>query len=100
VDDLVGGYDLLLGRDDVRGQVFNLGTGDSPSVKEIAQYVAEHFDVPLEYGPARPGEVDRFALNCDKARAIGFDPKVNFWKGMERYIQWYASLPESQTRRT
>ena len=88
VDDLVAIYMLALGRDDLDGEVINAGTGESPSIKEIADFISKRLDTTFEHGPARSGEVMGFSLDSSKARELGFSPQLTFWEGLERYINW------------
>ena len=88
VDDVVAGYALVLERDDVGGEVINLGTGETPSIKEIAAFIATELGVEVEDGPPRPGEVSGFTLDTAKATKLGFAPRVPFWEGLTRYIEW------------
>lgn len=88
VDDLVDAYLFVLGRDDLKGEALNFGTGETPSIKEIAHFVAGKFDSKVEHGPGRLGEIDVMKLDSSKAKGLGFMPKVHFWDGLDRYIQW------------
>lgn len=88
IDDLVAGYQLIMDRDDLQGQVINLGTGETPSVKEIAEAVSQRLGAEIEHGPSRAGEVLAFRLNSDKAKSLGFQPRISFQDGLEKYIQW------------
>jgi dTDP-glucose 4,6-dehydratase len=87
VDDLVFAYELVLGKTSLTGEVINFGTGETPSIKEIAGFIGRKLDAPVEHGPARPGEVTRFTLDSTKARHLGFAPRVPLWKGLEGYIE-------------
>jgi dTDP-glucose 4,6-dehydratase len=88
VDDLVAAYGLVLEKTDLQGEGINFGTGETPSIGEIAEFVAHRLSACVEYGAFRPGEVQRFALDSTKARQLGFVPRVLFWRGLEGYIQW------------
>ena len=88
VDDLVSAYMLVLEKPSLAGEVFNFGTDDNPSIKEIAEFVARQCDSTVEYGQPRPGEVQAFVLDNTKAYQLGFAPKVGFWDGLTRYIDW------------
>ena len=92
VDDLVTAYQLVLENANIQGEVINLGTGETPSIKEIAEFIAQRLGASVEYGPARPGEVGGLILDTTKARLLGFAPHVSFWDGLDRYIQWRQSF--------
>ena len=89
VSDLVRAYQLTLANmDSLSGQAINFASGVNTSVKEIAEYIADAFAVPIEYGPARPGEVMRFPADVSLAKQLGYEPKVSIWEGIDRYIAW------------
>ena len=87
VSDLVSAYEVVVNRDDLAGATLNVGTGETPSVKEIAEFIAERAGVSLTYEPARPGEVPGFSLDSTLARSLGFAPTVTFWDGLSRYLE-------------
>ncbi len=88
IEDLVRGYKLVIGRTDLAGEVVNFGTADTPSIKELAEFISVQLDTPVEYLPARLGEVPGFRLDSSKAADLGFAPHVPFWEGLNQYIQW------------
>ena len=88
VQDLVQAYDLILNRSDTAGEIYNAGSGESVSVKFVADRIAERTGVKLENGPARPGEVPGFFLDSTKIKNLGFSHKIGFSEGLDRYIDW------------
>ena len=103
VSDLVSGYDLIIRHSDLKGATVNLGTGETVSVREIAELISERADVPIHYQPARPAEVPGFELNSGFARSLGFRPVVRFWDGLVRYLDWVhkniANMAEAEPDR-
>jgi len=91
ISDLVDAYDLVLNTTNTAGEVYNFGTGIETSVKDIAEYIAKKIGVSVEYTHSRPGEVSRFCSDINKARKLGFEPKVSIWEGIDRYIKWRQS---------
>lgn len=92
IDDAVSAYDLMVRLDNIAGQVYNFGTGKETSIKEIAEYIAKKFGVKVNYVEARPGEVTNFCADITKVKKLGFEPKVNIWQGIDKYILWRSSL--------
>ena len=88
IDDAVSAYDLMVRLDNTAGQVYNFGTGIETSIREIAEYIAKKFGVGIDYAEARPGEVTNFCADITKVRKLGFEPKVNIWEGIDKYILW------------
>ena len=91
IDDLVRAYDLIVNLENTAGEVYNFGTGVETSVKEIVEYIAKKLGVGIEYLEARPGEVSNFCADITKVKALGFQPKVNIWEGIDNYILWRKS---------
>ncbi len=77
----------------VKGEVFNIGTGRSLSVLEIAHKLIAAFGVSkkdLSFMPDRFGQVQKHIASYAKAKAVlGFFPDVNFEEGLNKTIQWY-----------
>lgn len=77
----------------VRGEVFNLGTGISISVIEIAGKIADICGTDKEnltFMDERFGQVQNHISSTDKAEKIlGFSAKTSFEEGLRKTIQWY-----------
>lgn len=96
VSDIANAYDLVLNRSDLSGVTLNVGTGDTPSIKEIAKYIGDKTGVSIVNQPPRPGEVSGFSLDSSAIRKLGFSPQVNLWDGLDRYLaaaKFQDSLP-------
>jgi UDP-glucose 4-epimerase len=79
------------GRLDARA--FNIGTGVETSVNTLAETLRSISGAaaPIEYAPARAGELARSALNTAKAREVlGWTPKVTVREGLERAYEFFA----------
>lgn len=85
----------LAERDDVAGEVFNVGSGRETSVNVLVRLMFELLGqpaYPLEYGPARPGDVRRHLAGVAKAETVlGFAPQVSLREGMAKTLEWYRS---------
>ncbi|HAZ28795.1 MAG TPA: dTDP-glucose 4,6-dehydratase [Candidatus Magasanikbacteria bacterium] len=88
ISDLIDAYVLVLRTPNLKGQVINFGTGSATSIKDIATYIGKKLNAPIIHGPARPGEVSNFVANIEKAKHLGFSPKISIWEGIDRYIAW------------
>jgi len=78
--------------DKVKGEVFNLATGRSISVAEIARIISTEFGntSKIEFMLDRFGQVQKHIGSADKAKAIlGFKPQVTFEDGLRETITWY-----------
>ena len=92
IDDVVQAYDLMVRLENTAGEVYNFGTGTETSVKEIVEYIAKKFGVGVEHIEARPGEVTNFCADITKVKKLGFQPKVNIWEGIDKYISWRSNF--------
>ncbi len=77
----------------VKGEVINLGYGESLSLAEIAPIIVRKMNKPeslITYVGDRPGQVFRHTADRSKAeRLLGWRPEVNFEQGLDRTIAWY-----------
>src|SRR4030043_800522 len=77
----------------VRGEVFNLGTGESISVLEIGKKVINIFGMDgkyLSFMEDRFGQVSKHISSTGKAeKAVGFRAKVTFEEGLRETVRWY-----------
>ena len=77
-------------------QTYNLEGMRPITVKEVAETVKKLIgDVGIEYKEERPGDFEGKTVSAEKAkRELGWEPKVDFEDGVERYIEWYkANIP-------
>jgi dTDP-glucose 4,6-dehydratase len=79
----------------VVGEVFNVGTGESRSVAEIAALVADRMGVDHEQIHSigeRPGQVFRHTADASKIeRVLGWQPAHSFSQGLDDVIAWYRA---------
>jgi dTDP-glucose 4,6-dehydratase len=77
----------------VKGEVINLGYGESLSLAEIAPIIVRRMNKPeslITYVGDRPGQVFRHTADRAKAeRLLGWRPEVTFEAGLDRTIEWY-----------
>jgi UDP-glucose 4-epimerase len=83
------------GRLDARA--FNIGTGVETSVNTLAETLraVSGATAPIEYAPARAGELARSALQTDKARdLLGWTPQVPLAEGLANTFRFFADRRE------
>lgn len=82
VDDVVRANLLAMESPRVgKGEVINIGAGENHSVNEIAKF----FGGPVEYLPARPGEMRHTLADTSRGRdLLGWEPRVKFQDGLKR----------------
>jgi dTDP-glucose 4,6-dehydratase len=97
VDDTCDAIDRIVHapRDQVVGEVINIGTDVSLSVAEVAQRVVRQMGKPeslITYVGERPGQVFRHTADASKAgRLLGWKPALTFDEALVKTIQWYRT---------
>jgi UDP-glucose 4-epimerase len=99
VEDLCSGIAAALDAPLAGGEVFHLASGRETSVLELARIlrdVAGKPEHPIEFRPARAGEVARNFANYDKARErLGFQPKWKLADGLAATWEWFQQQDEA-----
>ncbi|MEU1883449.1 NAD-dependent epimerase/dehydratase family protein [Streptosporangium sp. NPDC020072] len=73
------------------GGVWNIGAGQETSVLDLVKYIGQAAgrDVTPLFAPARPGEMQRSALNADAARRdLGWRATTPIEEGIARVYAW------------
>ena len=94
IDDLVPGIVNVMENENSKNQIFNLTYGESRSVSQMADILAEHFpSVKINYLPKDKLIPSRGTLCVDKARRmIDYNPQFPLERGFVEYINWYKSI--------
>jgi dTDP-L-rhamnose 4-epimerase len=93
VDDLVRGCRLAIENDLAADQVFNIGSGESHTVLEIAQRMADVLGKPhirpQVVGKYRVGDIRHCFADISRARQVlGYQPQVSLQSGMIQLAAW------------
>ena len=91
VSDTVDGLILLMNRKMADGETFNIGNPISVSVGDLAKTVCEVVGYTPEFKllPANYGKPELRQANIEKAKTLGFDPKVSLKEGIIKTVDWY-----------
>jgi UDP-glucose 4-epimerase len=76
----------------VSGKVYNVGTGRSVTVLELAEALNRLLGTALapKHGPARAGDVRHSRADITRARRdLGYEPAVAFEDGLAETLRWY-----------
>ncbi len=76
------------------GEIYNIG-GDNEKknidvVKLVLNLLVRHSSL-IDFVKDRSGHDFRYALNCDKLKQLGWQPKYNFEEGLKKTIGWYKN---------
>ncbi|MGH2443480.1 MAG: dTDP-glucose 4,6-dehydratase, partial [Chloroflexota bacterium] len=79
------------------GEIYNLGAGQELPNLEVVDSILRAVQgdrALIRHVPDREGHDRRYALNIEKATALGWEPRVAFKEGIERTAVWYRENPE------
>jgi len=93
VSDTARGIILSLVKEGIVGEVLNLGSQRSFSIKELVDMISEIMskDVEIKVDPSRfrPFDVDNLVANFDRAnRLLGWKPEVSIKDGLSMTVDW------------
>ena len=78
----------------INERAFNVGTGVETSVNELADTLrrAARSETPIEYAPARAGELQRSCVSIEKiGRQLGWRPEMPLDAGLAETFEWFAA---------
>lgn len=99
VKDTARAFLMTYEREATRGQIINVGSGREISMKDLVESIARYFEYsgPIDYRPARQADVQRLCASADLAKTlIGFDPEVDFERGLKETLDWYKEKYQSE----
>lgn len=91
VDDHASAIDLVLHQGKA-GEVYNVGGENERHNIDVTRLVLQHLTKPetlIRYVKDRPGHDRRYALNCDKIKALGWQRSGDFEALLGKTVQWY-----------
>ena len=91
--------DFIYSKDVARGMIHmvenevvepvNLGSGTGVTIKEVADIIADYYNIDIEWDTTKPmGDVKRI-LSTKRAESYGFKPQVTLKDGLIKTIKWY-----------
>jgi dTDP-glucose 4,6-dehydratase len=88
--------DLLIRRGRA-GEVYNVGAGNEVQNIRLAELICDLLGKPrglITFVTDRLGHDRRYALDCRKMRALGWQPETPFDEGMAATVRWYRENEE------
>jgi len=79
------------------GEIYNVGAGNHLRNIDMARLLLAELGKPetlLEHVADRPGHDRRYAVNADKLRALGWQPRYDAQAAVRDTVRWYADHPE------
>lgn len=96
VENVVHANLLACHSEEAPGQVINVGTGRSKSLRELLQTLSEITGTQIEpeHHPPRAGDIRHSLAAIDRARSLlNYDIKVSFEEGLRRTLNWFKENP-------
>lgn len=95
VRDSVKAYEKLFERDDLKGEIFNIGSGKQTSVIEIAEKIKNLSSSRSELINVEGRSGDLFALEADVSKIkkiLNWSPEYGLEEGLKNTIEWYKQF--------
>ena len=92
VEDHVSGIDTVLHKG-IAGEAYNIAGEDLRHNIDVVQAMLERLGKPeslIKHVPDREGHDLRYAMNSDKARALGWKRQFNFETALDATVKWYT----------
>lgn len=92
VDDVVSA--LVGAREAGGGELLNIGSGEETSINELFAQLSELTSSRYEpiYAGARPGELERIAVNPERAREVlGWRANTSLPEGLKHTVAWFRA---------
>lgn len=96
VTDHCSAIDLIF-REGKIGEIYNVGANNDPEITntQIADTILDLLEKPKslkkDVRGLRPGHDQRYAVNCEKIKALGWKPQVQFDEGIKKTVEWYKN---------
>jgi dTDP-glucose 4,6-dehydratase len=99
--DAADAFDTIFHKGDI-GQIYNIGSRDEISNKEMCGILFKAFGIPeeewsnwIEHVQNRPFNDMRYAVDGQKLMQLGWRQKVPFDQGLRLTVEWYRQFGES-----
>ena len=105
IDDVCNAIDLILNNGKIN-EVYNIGTENEYSVKDIAKLLLEimspqkKLEDCIIYVEDRNFNDKRYSVNSKKLQDLGWEEKSNFKDSIKKTIQWYKNLEKDYWKNT
>ena len=96
IEDMVRAYLMAGERSDLKGEIFNIGSGKQVLVSEVARKIIKLVNKPVQVrvGAYKPRQWDTGNWQADITKAkkiLGWEPKYSLEQGLKKTITWWGS---------
>ena len=95
VDDAIDAMLMVAENDDTTGQVFNIGSGEATSLRDLIKIMLEVLALNPKItftNSSWKGNVKRLCADITRISELGFKPKYQLSTGIEFLTNWFSSL--------
>src|SRR5690606_34116531 len=85
---------LKVAEDGNPGEIYNVGAGNQQTNRDITTHILRLLDKPetlIQQVADRPGHDRRYALDCSKINAIGWNTTHHFEDALKQTVEWYLA---------
>lgn len=73
------------------GECYNIASGKTVTNNEILEYFTDNFKIKIRKAPRREGDIMHMHAEISKSKeGLGYEPKVEFWEGLEKTFKWWG----------
>lgn len=97
VEDIARANLLAASTDALDGLAVNAGSGRATTIRCVAETLADVLGVhiqPVARGEFRPGEMRHLISDISRARAAGYESRVDLATGIAKYLEWVGTQGE------
>lgn len=94
VDDVAQAAMTVAERGVLLGEVYNVGSGESHTIHELATHLCSLLGVRPTFiyaGAVRPGDPEQLSVDMGKLTSLGYRPATPFDKGLARTVEWFQA---------
>lgn len=92
IEDVVDGTICALENDNANNEVFNVGSGKSISIFDVANILKDSYSSNIDVivdGRYRIGDIRHVFCDISKIKSrLGFEPKISFIDGIQKFVDW------------
>jgi nucleoside-diphosphate-sugar epimerase len=100
IDDLIAGLMLVLEKGEHLA-IYNIGTEEETSIKQLAEEIARYFDREVQIAPAelKAGGTLRRCPSIKRIGTLGYKPVISLKQGLAATVPWYVRHADKNPRR-
>tara|TARA_Y100000592_G_scaffold99955_1_gene177926 strand:- start:290 stop:1231 length:942 start_codon:yes stop_codon:yes gene_type:complete len=90
IDDAVNAINILVDNKE-KSNIYNISHGQSVYIMDVIDAIETNLGIKSEYDlvDKHPAEVMQTWGDISTIRYIGYDPKVHYTRGVEKFVTWY-----------